>query len=479
MPPVPMNRIPTIRRDAEDAPDRRRADVACDRARREVARAELASRSSRTARARRSCRPTRIAAVEHADGRRRRARVAYGALHLDAHLDAVRRGESVRDDRRLERDDGTLLVERGAHLVRERMSSLTRSDATGIAPTCRTQRAAASSARSGPPTIQPAARASPAPVESRTSSDRKRLRARSPSKRHPRAPCFRIQAASTSDRPTICSSSSFAKTTSGARLRTARTNVVDAAVADRAPRREVDADPRTVRRAASDGVRSGCAPHRLDHERVARDVQVIAVRSHSGSISSARSSRADPRSAAIERLAVAARRASRSSRCDPRSGRRPRRRSASEPRARRARPRRRRRSSRRSEHEAPSTAAHAATFAACPPGPMRISASVSPLRRQSGAASRTMTSRVRSPSVQTSIATRIVRSDVDGGERRGGLRTFLLGGLVGASAADRGAESPAARSASSWATARSRGLRERAVLPRAPRARAGAETGRS
>ena len=29
----------------------------------------------------------------------------------------------------------------------------------------------------------------------------------------------------------------------------------------------------------------------------------------------------------------------------------------------------------------------------------------------------------------------IVRSDMDGGERRGGLRTFLLGGLVGASAA--------------------------------------------
>ena len=40
---------------------------------------------------------------------------------------------------------------------------------------------------------------------------------------------------------------------------------------------------------------------------------------------------------------------------------------------------------------------------------------------------------------------------------------------------DRGAEPPTARSASPWATARSRGLRERAVLPRAPRAGAGGD----
>ena len=58
---------------------------------------------------------------------------------------------------------------------------------------------------------------------------------------------------------------------------------------------------------------------------------------------------------------------------------------------------------------APSSAAQAATFAACPPGPTRISASVSP-PAAIGPASRTMTSSVRSPSVQTSIATVIVRS---------------------------------------------------------------------
>ena len=59
-----------------------------------------------------------------------------------------------------------------------------------------------------------------------------------------------------------------------------------------------------------------------------------------------------------------------------------------------------------------------------------------PCRRPTaiGSESRTMTSSVRSPSVQTSIGT-IVRSGVDGSERRGGVRAFLLGGLVGASAA--------------------------------------------
>ena len=46
-----------------------------------------------------------------------------------------------------------------------------------------------------------------------------------------------------------------------------------------------------------------------------------------------------------------------------------------------------------------------------------------------------MTSSVRSPSEQTSIAVDRKIRIVDGGERRGGLRAFLLGGLVGASAA--------------------------------------------
>ena len=98
----------------------------------------------------------------------------------------------------------------------------------------------------------------------------------------------------------MCSSSSFAKTTSGARRST------------RAPKSSVplsrialqEARSTLIRARASpsplDGVQRR-APHRLDHERIARDVQVVAAAATAGSISSGRSSRAAPRSAAIER----------------------------------------------------------------------------------------------------------------------------------------------------------------------------------
>ena len=46
-----------------------------------------------------------------------------------------------------------------------------------------------------------------------------------------------------------------------------------------------------------------------------------------------------------------------------------------------------------------------------------------------------MTSRVRSPRAQTSVRGHRKIRTMDGEQKRGGLRTFLLGGIVGASAA--------------------------------------------
>src|SRR3990170_4076652 len=57
------------------------------------------------------------ATVEDADGRRHGARPAHAPLALEADLDAVRRREAVRDERRLERDDGPPFGERGRDLV--------------------------------------------------------------------------------------------------------------------------------------------------------------------------------------------------------------------------------------------------------------------------------------------------------------------------------------------------------------------------
>src|SRR6185436_3490672 len=162
-------------------------------------------------------------AVDDPDRRGGRTGGAHGSLHLEPDLHAVRGREAVRDDRRLEGDNRLLLVERAADLVRDLDQLVHAADGIGIAPTCWTQRAAASSARSGPPTIQPAASASPAPVESRIRSTGSASRS-TPSNEQPRAPRLTIQTASTDERPTRRSSSSFAKTTSGARVRTASRN---------------------------------------------------------------------------------------------------------------------------------------------------------------------------------------------------------------------------------------------------------------
>ena len=98
-----------------------------------------------------------------------RARLAHAPLALEPDLDALARREAVRDERRLERDH---------RVARSASASPTSSEiwirsVHGIAPSCATQRAAAASASSGPPTRKPAANASPAPVVS-TDLGRKR-----------------------------------------------------------------------------------------------------------------------------------------------------------------------------------------------------------------------------------------------------------------------------------------------------------------
>ena len=87
-------------------------------------------------------------AVEDADRRRHRARLAHAPLALEPDLDALAGREAVRDERRLERDDGAPVGERVADLVRDGEQELLH----GIEPSCATQRAAAASASSGPPT---------------------------------------------------------------------------------------------------------------------------------------------------------------------------------------------------------------------------------------------------------------------------------------------------------------------------------------
>ena len=67
-------------------------------------------------------------------------------FHCQPDLDAVRRREPVRDDGGLERDHRPPVVEGSANLVRELDELVHAADAIGIAPSCWTQRAAASRA---------------------------------------------------------------------------------------------------------------------------------------------------------------------------------------------------------------------------------------------------------------------------------------------------------------------------------------------
>ena len=137
--------------------------------------------------------------VEHADRGRHGAGRAHGRLAREPRLDAVRRGEAVGDERRLERDDGPLLLERGLHLV---------ADVDQVAhPVEPSQsRVAASSRRAGRSARRPRERA---PARRRASRRRRRRLLRSsrrpprrgtaarssPSNDAPAAPRLRIQVA--------------------------------------------------------------------------------------------------------------------------------------------------------------------------------------------------------------------------------------------------------------------------------------------
>ena len=372
--------------------------------------------------------------------------------------------------RRLERDDRPALVERGANLVRE-LDELVHAGGRYRHRAELLDAAGGGLEREVGPADDPAGRERVSGArrvdEPRSTGSASRS---SPSNEQPRAPRLRIQAASTSDRPTTRSSSSFAKTTSGCRRANGLAERVHAAVADRAPRREIDADAGTFRARELDRAQRG-APHRLEHERVAGDVEVVAAASHSDSISSARSSRAVPRSAAIERSPSG----ETSEQIDPVAT-----------------------LDRADDLDAVARRASSATSApasSAPVFPMNRAEAPSvggPRRDVRGLSARAdpdlgvgvtaggdrsgepdddVEGQISERADEHRERDRKIRA-VDGGERRGGLRTFLLGGLVGASAAIAAVNRRRRAQRRRGRAARARGVRERAVLPRAPRARA-------
>ncbi len=118
--------------------DRRRTDRLLDCADGEVARAELArTRREPLQGGRRE--PDVDGAVEDADRGGYRACSAYGGLARKADLDSVRRREAVCHERRLERDNSLLVLERSGDLLAdvdqvEHASSLAQPSPRGHSP---------------------------------------------------------------------------------------------------------------------------------------------------------------------------------------------------------------------------------------------------------------------------------------------------------------------------------------------------------
>ena len=202
--------------------------------------------------------------------------------------------------------------------------------------------------------------------------------------------------------PTMRSSSSLQKTTSGASASRTSRKPPRPEVADRAPRREVDADARPPR--PCQGRRAlRREADRLAQERVAREVQVR--RSRRARPGRARPARAQERRRG--RSTSSGRRPGATSETTtpfPEADYRPDDldaafRSAAPPRSARRR-RRPRLPTKRARP--PSATTQAATFAACPPGDSVVR-DVASAPGASGCSSRTMTSSRRSPSVQTII----------------------------------------------------------------------------
>ena len=190
--------------------------------------------------------------------------------------DAVRRGESVRDDGRLEGDDRSTLVERGANLVREL-------DELAHAVRRYRHRADLLDAARGGFEREVGAADDPTPGE-RVSCARRVENPRDGER------LALVVAEGASARAVLEDPQRIdERTTDDALLVLVREHDVrlqaahgvaerlDAAVADGAPRRQVDADPSTRGAGELDRTK-GSAAHRLDHQRVAGDVQVIAVR---------------------------------------------------------------------------------------------------------------------------------------------------------------------------------------------------------
>ena len=130
----------------ERAADRRRADGALDDRRGEVTRSDLACVRAEALELP-LLEPDPQPPVEDADGRGDGAGLADAALALEPDGDTFPRREPVRDERRLQCHDRLPLSERMPHLGGDDDQIL-----HGIEPSFATQRAAASSASSGPPT---------------------------------------------------------------------------------------------------------------------------------------------------------------------------------------------------------------------------------------------------------------------------------------------------------------------------------------
>ena len=133
--PAPVHAAEAARRHDGDAglaahgecsADRRRADAALNGGRGQVARAHLARGSAETVELLLG-QPYPDRAVEDADRRRRRAARANASLRLEAHRDAFAGREPVRDECRLERDNGRRVTHFGCDLDQRCSSMFTNS----------------------------------------------------------------------------------------------------------------------------------------------------------------------------------------------------------------------------------------------------------------------------------------------------------------------------------------------------------------
>ena len=125
MPPVPRKRIPTVRAATSSPPTvvapTSPAIAQAARSRGPTLRASEVKRASSS-----SVSPTRTRPSSTPVVAGTAPALTHGAVALEPDLDAVRCGEAVRDERRLERDDRRAVLERGAHLVGELNSSFMR-----------------------------------------------------------------------------------------------------------------------------------------------------------------------------------------------------------------------------------------------------------------------------------------------------------------------------------------------------------------